>query len=391
MRSARKGFVILVAFFIVSTGVIIVADTGFDCPRLREITNKIEKCIPPTPLKSSLSIIDEKGFALAQESVEPISEDFDNEPSVTVRGTSGEFSSQHHPAVAPDYVNYVALQWTHTAQTGLDWRPDIPDDFVECNDFIYFSKSFDWQYDLIPNDVDVFLQYGIDLTGDFQTRSESGLMFAIYVWLIDSSGNWETVYRSSPPYTDSLGQVDIALDDSDISAGFGGMVQDGGVQEDPTDSLTIAVGLAPTREFRDYDSTEPWRIYNGSVTARFDTLSMMVYLPPLTDYTLFISLGVLIVVVMAVAIVWRRKSRAPVPSFPPTPPPDEQKVPIVEDPEMVLPATPVVEGEEIAEGVQALRGCAAVGGKFEYKVKITNNTEFVITNVTVTIVAFPDD
>jgi len=44
-----------------------------------------------------------------------------------------------------------------------------------------------------------------------------------------------------------------------------------------------------------------------------------------------------------------------------------------------------------SKDVQVLRGCAPVGGRFEYKVKIKNNTESVITNVTVTIVAYPDD
>jgi hypothetical protein len=100
-----------------------------------------------------------------------------------------------------------------------------------------------------------------------------------------------------------------------------------------------------------------------------------------------------VALVAALFILRRRKPREPAPTFPPTPPPDEPKVPIVEEPAEVLPPAPVVEEEEpeLAEGVHALRGCAAVGGKFEYKVKIINNTEFVITNVIVSIVAFPED
>ncbi len=42
-------------------------------------------------------------------------------------------------------------------------------------------------------------------------------------------------------------------------------------------------------------------------------------------------------------------------------------------------------------GVQVLRGCEIVGGKFDYKVKIKNDTGYVITNVTVSIVAYPQD
>lgn len=41
--------------------------------------------------------------------------------------------------------------------------------------------------------------------------------------------------------------------------------------------------------------------------------------------------------------------------------------------------------------VVILRGGEIVGGKFEYKIKINNETSFVINNVTVTIVAYPQD
>ncbi|MHA1614416.1 MAG: hypothetical protein ACTSYJ_06185 [Candidatus Thorarchaeota archaeon] len=43
------------------------------------------------------------------------------------------------------------------------------------------------------------------------------------------------------------------------------------------------------------------------------------------------------------------------------------------------------------EGVKILRGGEILGGKFEYKVKISNETKFVINNVTVTVVAYPQD
>ncbi|MHA1960691.1 MAG: hypothetical protein ACW99U_10685 [Candidatus Thorarchaeota archaeon] len=101
----------------------------------------------------------------------------------------------------------------------------------------------------------------------------------------------------------------------------------------------------------------------------------------------------IIAVVAALFIVKRRRPREPSPELPPTPPPDEPEEPIVED-EVVeaLLVTPVVEEKEpeLPEGVHALRGCAAVGGKFEYKVKIINNTEFVVNDVTVSVVSFPE-
>jgi DNA-directed RNA polymerase subunit RPC12/RpoP len=42
-------------------------------------------------------------------------------------------------------------------------------------------------------------------------------------------------------------------------------------------------------------------------------------------------------------------------------------------------------------GVAVFRGCEIVGGKFDFKVKIKNDSGYVITNVTVSIVAYPQD
>ena len=41
--------------------------------------------------------------------------------------------------------------------------------------------------------------------------------------------------------------------------------------------------------------------------------------------------------------------------------------------------------------VSVFRGGEIVGGKFDYKVKVLNNTDFVINNVTITIIAYPED
>lgn len=42
-------------------------------------------------------------------------------------------------------------------------------------------------------------------------------------------------------------------------------------------------------------------------------------------------------------------------------------------------------------GIAAYRGCETIGSKFEFKVKIENSSKFVITNVTVSIIAYPND
>jgi len=68
--------------------------------------------------------------------------------------------------------------------------------------------------------------------------------------------------------------------------------------------------------------------------------------------------------------------------------------PPVEAPAVEPPVTLEAEAEPIISaesGVKVLRGCEIVGGKFDYKVKVENNSGYVITNVTVSIVAYPLD
>jgi len=72
----------------------------------------------------------------------------------------------------------------------------------------------------------------------------------------------------------------------------------------------------------------------------------------------------------------------------------DQSKPPVEAPEPEAPTTLEVEAEPILSGesgVKVMRGCEIVGGKFDYKVKVANNSGYVITNVTVSIVAYPLD
>lgn len=73
---------------------------------------------------------------------------------------------------------------------------------------------------------------------------------------------------------------------------------------------------------------------------------------------------------------------------------DDKSKPPVDALETTSPETFEEEIEPIDSpelGVQVFRGCEIVGGKFDYKVKVVNNSGYVITNVTVSIVAFPMD
>ncbi len=72
----------------------------------------------------------------------------------------------------------------------------------------------------------------------------------------------------------------------------------------------------------------------------------------------------------------------------------EDKIkPPTEAPEFDPPETLEVTDEttDSDTGVQVFRGCEIIGGKFDYKVKIKNDSGYVITNVTVGIVAYPQD
>ncbi len=54
-------------------------------------------------------------------------------------------------------------------------------------------------------------------------------------------------------------------------------------------------------------------------------------------------------------------------------------------------ATISENSEFSAKEVNVYRGCEVIGGKFDFKVKVSNDTDFVITNVTVSLVAYPQD
>jgi hypothetical protein len=70
----------------------------------------------------------------------------------------------------------------------------------------------------------------------------------------------------------------------------------------------------------------------------------------------------------------------------------EDKIkPPIEAPELDESLEVSDEPVDFDHGVQVLRGCEIVGGKFDFKVKVKNDSGYVITNVTVSIIAYPKD
>jgi len=188
-------------------------------------------------------------------------------PDAYVNGTSGEFQYSHQ-------TNSMLLNWTHTAGTELDFHSDDDDTYPQFNDFVYFDQSFDWPYNELPADAEIFLNYSVHLSGNFSTESMGDDMFSVFAWLIDSSGNWNSIYKSYPPYYTHIVTRHNDLNYFEISDGWGGMIEYSGVQEDPLDVLTVAVGLVPTDTFREDEGSHPWETYSGSVLVNITSVSL---------------------------------------------------------------------------------------------------------------------
>ena len=97
-------------------------------------------------------------------------------------------------------------------------------------------------------------------------------------------------------------------------------------------------------------------------------------------------------VFLLVIVIVKKRSKKPKYRVPPYAPPEELEV--LRPPEPTPVAAKVAakpEAEVVEKTVKALRGGEIVGGQFEYKIKIKNDSEFVINNVVVTIVAYPED
>ncbi len=206
------------------------------------------------------------------------------DPNANVIQTRGSRSSEFsgHQYAGSDGAGYMDLAWEHSpSDPNMDWRLlDPTGQMPDSNSFIFFTQSFNWTYNRLPSDVNMTLELAVTTTGSFATETNGGLMFKVYMWLIDSSGNWQQIYRSFPPYTEIFQNRRIDLNYFDMAEGWRGMIQDeNGIQEDPTDILTVAIGLAPTNNFRaDYNSTHTnEEVYDGSVTVHFKRVSMLVF------------------------------------------------------------------------------------------------------------------
>jgi ABC-type dipeptide/oligopeptide/nickel transport system permease subunit len=192
-------------------------------------------------------------------------------------GAEERFDVNH--VVNQDGDSYVNLTWSHTANDTITWRdpPDTSGNLPDTLDFAYFYQTIDWEFENVPLDVNITMEYGVDAIGDFNVDNQEygGRMFQVHVWLIDSSNNWIRVYDTNPPYLPDIQSFVIDIGYLEIKDGWRGMVETEGVQEDPLDEIRLAVGIAPTYAFQYHilTTSNPHTYYNGSVTATVTSLT----------------------------------------------------------------------------------------------------------------------
>jgi len=198
----------------------------------------------------------------------------ENAPLIGTNGSSDEFTAVHAPLSDMNNQSYVNLTWSHEAGTQLSFRDEhrelqSVDPFPDYNDWVYFETNFTWDFNSNPNAVNMSISYATFLDGDFVSGvfPNNNLMFRLYVWIIDPSGNWVQVFEDrESTYSELARDIPLSMTYESISSVFGGTAEVNGTQEDPTDLIRLRVGLAPTFRFDSYGGDIPWANYTGSVT-----------------------------------------------------------------------------------------------------------------------------
>ncbi len=206
-------------------------------------------------------------------------------PDPELDGSYLTFENDNHNAFESNsLISEVELLWSHINGVELDFREpsDITNNLPNCEEYVYISESFTWDYNVLPTQVSAYLEYEVNLIGDFDSISWP-VLFSVYVWLIDSSGEWTRIYSSYSGMPSSQVSVNIGVSYDVVSRAWGGMIEnDYGVQTDPTDTLRFAVGLAPTYAFAE-DENQYWNWMNGVVQVLVDSMSLTCIVNPTPD------------------------------------------------------------------------------------------------------------
>jgi len=188
-------------------------------------------------------------------------------PYVMVQGTNGNFSWTHDTNINGTTLNRLTLEWNHVASQDLSYRPTGDYDEPDCYDFIYFRQTFDWPYDQIPLDVKINVRYRVEKSGMFEDSH-----FDWYVWLL-TTNNWYRMYKSTPPYSTTTTHLQLDPWSQEYYEPWG--YYDG----EPVDSLSLAIGMAPSRYFSNFTDTVSGsvklEIQQISLITTIDTISMI--------------------------------------------------------------------------------------------------------------------
>ena len=194
-----------------------------------------------------------------------------NQPNIHLNASSSEFSYS-------STIGEVNLTWQHTSGVELSYpnRETRDSNLPDCNDFIYYYQDIEWKWNDLPSYVYFSADFNVELQDDFANKTFGDLMFSIHIWFIDSSDTWIEVASSEPPYHDFDNLIVDDLNYFQIGAIFGGTIEDeSGHQEDPSDTISFAIGFSPTWLFQDTVENEiPWMVYNGSVNVSITYLSV---------------------------------------------------------------------------------------------------------------------
>ncbi len=199
--------------------------------------------------------------------------------TVVVEGTSDNFGWTQTLADGPGGYNNLSLTWNHTAGDSIDFRSPfaLDPDYPESYDFIYVKQTFEWSANVAPDECSMSADVFFSFQYDFDYRDD---YFKQYIWLIDSSGDWTKIRESDYGHPYDFRYYGSTLNSMEINDIWGGLIQDeNGVQTDPDDTLTLAVGLAPSLEFANHTDT-----LNGSVTMTIRKLSLSTYYDQIREH-----------------------------------------------------------------------------------------------------------
>jgi len=188
-------------------------------------------------------------------------------------------NDNHNAFAANSLTSEVELLWTHQDGVELDFREtyDYTMNLPDCEEYVYVSESFDWDYNVLPEIVEVNFVYGLYLAGDFDSITFPNL-FSVYVWIIDSAGEWTQLGKSLNNMPSSAVHSTIHVSYQSVTRAWGGTIENVfGVQTDPTDTLTFAVYAFANHE------NQYWNWMNGAVQVIVDSMELHCVVNPTPD------------------------------------------------------------------------------------------------------------